>query len=74
MTLDPLAFAFDLEVEAANRKCPNCGKVGMTLGNAATSVTRFTESSCDCYVECHCLRCEAISKQHFTFEKPRFVY
>lgn len=75
MTLDPLIMVWEIEMAAADRKCGNCGKKGLTIDSSHdTCESRFTDGNCDCYVDCLCVTCEAPSREHFYFEKPRFVY
>lgn len=73
MTVDHLALTFELEVKAANAKCQNCGRVG--LSTFGQTIVTSVSPRIDFAQECQCNKCEALQLARFSFakEEAKFI-
>lgn len=72
MKVDELAFAFDCEIEAANTKCPNCGKFGCTV-YSTDSLDTSALPSVSLLALLRCVRCDYAFTTPMTFQNAKFV-
>jgi len=73
--IDELTLAFELEITAANTRCPNCGKVRLTVTEHPDFMIRDADGKTMFTAKTECLRCEAYCVTPFTFEKDaKFAY